>query len=514
MNNKLINGIIVLMSVVLTGLLIIQIIWIRRAVELREQQFSQNVHDALSEAAFMLEREEAFNMFQNGLFQDGFVPFKLNSPFNFSWIEEQVKDYEANNNTQDLGSSNYAFKLDTTITIDDAHGATMKSKLHITIEDSVEQVQLSQKIENKKALMSNMLREFLNKSKNIEERIDKSKLEELVQKSLQQHGINIPFEFIVKDYFGETILVSDHPDIQKRGTVYKITLFPNDFLGEPNFLFIYFPNQQKFIFKSLGAITFASVIFVIIIMVCFAYVINTIFKQKKLNDMKTDFINNMTHELKTPVATISLASEMLKKNDIIENKDKSLRYAGIIYDENKRLGDQVEKVLQMAVLDKGDFKLSKTQIDAHEIIRKVIDKLSLQIEGSNGKVYLILNAPSYTIKADEVHFTNIIFNLVDNAIKYSIDNLEITISTETILGKLHITISDKGIGMSKDAQKRVFEKFYRVPTGNIHNVKGFGLGLSYVKIMTQAHDGTIEVNSEPGKGSTFRIILPIIKPPL
>jgi two-component system phosphate regulon sensor histidine kinase PhoR len=513
MNNKLINGIIVLMSVVLTGLLIIQIIWIKRAVELREQQFSQNVHDALSEAAFMLEREETFNIFQNGLFEDGFVPFKPNSPFNFSWIEEQLKDYEANNNAQTMGGD-YVFKLDTTITIDDTDGATMKNKLHITIEDSVEQVQLSQKMENKKALMSNMFREFLNKSRNIEERIDKSKLEELVKKSLQQHGINIPFEFIVKDYFGETIIVSNHPDIQKRGTVYKITLFPNDFFGEPNFLFIYFPNQQKFIFKSLGVITFASVLFVIIIMVCFAYVINTIFKQKKLNDMKTDFINNMTHELKTPVATISLASEMLKKNDIIENKDKSLRYAGIIYDENKRLGDQVEKVLQMAVLDKGDFKLNKTEIDAHEIIRKVIDKLSLQIEGSNGKVNLLLHAPDHKLMADEVHFTNIIFNLVDNAIKYSFDHLEITISTETILGKLHIAISDKGIGMSKDAHKRVFEKFYRVPTGNIHNVKGFGLGLSYVKIMTEAHEGTIEVNSELGKGSIFKIILPIIKPPL
>ena len=246
-------------------------------------------------------------------------------------------------------------------------------------------------------------------------------------------------------------------------------------------------------------------------MVCFAYVINTIFKQKKLSDMKTDFINNMTHEFKTPVATISLASEMLKKNDIIDNKDKSLRYAGIIYDENKRLGEQVEKVLQMAVLDKGDFKLNKTTINAHEVIQKVIEKLSLQIESRNGKVNLILNAPHANINADEIHFTNIIFNLIDNAIKYSTDVLEITVSTETILGKLHIAITDKGIGMSKDAQKRVFEKFYRVPTGNIHNVKGFGLGLSYVKIMTEAHDGTIDVQSELGKGSTFKIILPIIK---
>jgi two-component system phosphate regulon sensor histidine kinase PhoR len=155
--------------------------------------------------------------------------------------------------------------------------------------------------------------------------------------------------------------------------------------------------------------------------------------------------------------------------------------------------------------------LKKTQVNAHEIIQKVIDKLSLQIESRNGKLNLKLNAPEHTLMADELHFTNIIFNLIDNAIKYSTDNLEITVSTETILGKLHIAISDKGIGMSKDAQKRVFEKFYRVPTGNIHNVKGFGLGLSYVKIITEAHGGTVEVQSEPGKGSTFKLILPIIK---
>jgi two-component system phosphate regulon sensor histidine kinase PhoR len=508
MNKKLINGIIVLMSVVLTGLLIIQIIWIKRAIELREQQFSQNVHDALSEAAFMLEREEAYGVFRNSFFQNGLSPVNPNGPFNLSWLENQLNVFNAE--TDSNLSDEFIFKLDTTITIDSA-GTSYKSKLHITIEDSVEQVRFSQKIENKKALMNNMLREFMGNSKNIEARLNKSKLQDLIKESLLQHGINIPFEFIVKDYFGETILVSDNPDIQKKGTVYKITLFPNDIFGEPNFLFIYFPNQQKFIFQSLGSITFASVLFVIIIMVCFAYVINTIFKQKKLSDMKTDFINNMTHEFKTPVATISLASEMLKKNDIIDNKDKSLRYAGIIYDENKRLGEQVEKVLQMAVLDKGDFKLNKTTINAHEVIQKVIEKLSLQIESRNGKVNLILNAPHANINADEIHFTNIIFNLIDNAIKYSTDVLEITVSTETILGKLHIAITDKGIGMSKDAQKRVFEKFYRVPTGNIHNVKGFGLGLSYVKIMTEAHDGTIDVQSELGKGSTFKIILPIIK---
>jgi two-component system phosphate regulon sensor histidine kinase PhoR len=219
----------------------------------------------------------------------------------------------------------------------------------------------------------------------------------------------------------------------------------------------------------------------------------------------------MTHELKTPVATISLASEMLQKDNIIENREKALRYDGIIYDENKRLGEQVEKVLQMAVLEKGDFKLKKNLVDLHSIIKQVTEKMMLQIESRNGKLQLYLNATDAVTRVDEVHFSNIISNLLDNAIKYSPENPDITISTLNEKNQIVIAVSDKGIGMSKDAQKRVFEKFYRVPTGNIHNVKGFGLGLSYVKIMTEAHGGSITLQSEPGKGSTFQIFLPLVK---
>jgi two-component system, OmpR family, phosphate regulon sensor histidine kinase PhoR len=333
----------------------------------------------------------------------------------------------------------------------------------------------------------------------------------LIKNTLAQHGIKTPFEFIVKDFYGRTSIDSEHSGAVKKGTVYKIALFPNDIFNDPNFLYVFFPKQKQYIFRSVGGLTFASIIFVIIIIVCFVYVVNVIFTQKKLNDMKNDFINNMTHELKTPVSTISLASEMLQKEDILLNKERAHRYAGIIYDENKRLGDQVEKVLQMAVLDKGDFKLKKTLVNVHEVIYKLMEKLSLQIENTNGKIQANLKANTYESMLDEIHFTNIISNLLDNAIKYSYDNPDITITTRNDNDKIYIAISDKGIGMSKDVQKRVFEKFYRVPTGNIHNVKGFGLGLSYVKIMVEAHNGEITLQSEPGKGSTFEIILPVHK---
>jgi two-component system phosphate regulon sensor histidine kinase PhoR len=493
---------VVLMSGVLTGLLVIQIIWIKRAVELKEQQFTENVHEALSEVAVMLEREEAFDIFRDRFFDNrSFAPFPAGT--DFEWFQGL---------SEDSLLSGFSFKIDTVIQLDSASGTHYSSRVQIRIaEDSAAGSNINKKLQAKQKMMSDMLDRFLNSSGNIESRISKERLSAMIKKSLAQHGIKTSFEFIVKDYFGHTVVESNNSEAQKRGTVYKIALFPNDFFNDPNYLFVFFPKQKQYIFKSLGILTFASILFVVIIMVCFAYVVNIIFQQKKLSDMKTDFINNMTHELKTPVATISLASEMLQKDDILENRERANRYAGIIYDENKRLGEQVEKVLQMAVLDKGEFKLKKTLADVHSVIHRVVEKMMLQIENRNGSVKLHLNAPDSLTMMDEVHFTNIITNLLDNAIKYSPGFPDITITTRNEKNQIVIAVSDKGIGMSKEAQKRVFEKFYRVPTGNIHNVKGFGLGLSYVKIMTEAHGGSIAVQSEPGKGSTFEIYFPIIK---
>jgi two-component system, OmpR family, phosphate regulon sensor histidine kinase PhoR len=496
----------VLMSGVLTGLLVIQIIWIKRAVELKEQQFTQNVHEALSETAMMLEREEAFDIFKSRFFNRNIFPFNSQDFSGFNWFEDDTDMPD-----DSLILNGLSFKIDTIIQLDSSIDGSFSSRLQIRIADSVAGSSIDKKMQAKQQMVNDMLDKLFSHPGDIEKRISNEQLGMLIQKSLNRHGIKTSFEFIVKDYFGRTVLESDNSDIQKRGTVYKIALFPNDFFNEPNYLFVFFPKQKQYILGSLGALTFASILFVIIIMVCFAYVVNVIFQQKKLGDMKTDFINNMTHELKTPVATISLASEMLQKDDILDSKERANRYAGIIYDENKRLGEQVEKVLQMAVLDKGDFKLNKTLADVHSVIHRVVEKMMLQIENRNGKIKLYLNASDSLTLMDEVHFTNIITNLLDNAIKYSSDFPDITIRTRNEKNQIVIAVTDKGIGMSKEAQKRVFEKFYRVPTGNIHNVKGFGLGLSYVKIMTEAHGGSIEVQSEPGKGSAFEIYFPIVK---
>jgi two-component system phosphate regulon sensor histidine kinase PhoR len=274
------------------------------------------------------------------------------------------------------------------------------------------------------------------------------------------------------------------------------------------FLGIYFPNQHRYILNRMIFLLIISTLFLLIVIVSFILTVLILLRQKKLSEMKSDFVNNMTHEFKTPISTISLASEMLTKNTVLESKEKILQYANIIFDENARLKTQVEQVLQISVLDKKKFQLLKKEIDVHEIIETVVENFQLVVQQRNGVINLDLNAEPSHIFADPVHFYHIISNLIDNANKYSLETPEITITTRNINIGIIITVEDNGIGISAENIKHVYKKLYRVPTGNIHNVKGFGLGLYYVKTMVEAHGGTIKLKSELKKGSTFEIFFP------
>jgi two-component system phosphate regulon sensor histidine kinase PhoR len=254
-----------------------------------------------------------------------------------------------------------------------------------------------------------------------------------------------------------------------------------------------------------------TILFTIIIITAFFLTIRALIRQKKLSEIKSDFINNMTHEFKTPIATISLAVDALKNEKVIGDKEKSSYFTNIIKEENKRMNKQVETILQAAMLDRKEIQLNINKVAAHELIQNAINNINLPLEEKNGKLEVNLNASNDLILADEVHFTNIINNLLDNAVKYSKEeNLIIKISTENTYNNIRIKIEDNGIGMNKETISRIFEKFYRAHTGNIHNVKGFGLGLSYVKTIVEAHKGSIKVESTIGKGSTFIINIPTV----
>jgi two-component system phosphate regulon sensor histidine kinase PhoR len=286
---------------------------------------------------------------------------------------------------------------------------------------------------------------------------------------------------------------------------YPIPCYANN---NNKYLGIYFPNQNIYILNRMIFLLIVSTLFLLVVIVSFLLTVFILLRQKKLSEMKSDFVNNMTHEFKTPISTISLASEMLTKSSVLESKEKILQYANIIFDENARLKTQVEQVLQISVLDKKKFKLLKKDIDIHAIIENVVENFQLVVQQRDGIINLDLNADPSHIFADPIHFYHIISNLIDNANKYSLDAPLITISTNCIKTGIIITIEDNGIGISSDNIKHVFKKLYRVPTGNIHNVKGFGLGLYYVKTMVEAHGGNIKLKSEIKKGSTFEIFFP------
>jgi two-component system, OmpR family, phosphate regulon sensor histidine kinase PhoR len=353
-------------------------------------------------------------------------------------------------------------------------------------------------------------------------RFSKEEISDIIRMGFDKNNLkNYPFEFNVSimtlngDQVSSDNFFKYYADtVNSLKVVYALepasgSSFEN--LVSEELLSVVVPHQQSLIWKEMIWFILGAVLFTLIITTAFFITIRTLLKQKKLSEIKSDFINNMTHEFKTPLATISLAVDALKNERVSSNKEKSDYFTGIIKEENKRMNKQVETILQAALLDKKEVQLNMKRLLAHDIIINVLNNINLQVEEKGGTIDVDLEAENDLILADEVHFTNVVNNLLDNAVKYSKDNLHIKLSTKNAGNHLKIKIEDNGIGMNKETLHRIFEKFYRAHTGNVHNVKGFGLGLSYVKTMIDAHHGTIKAESVLGKGSSFTISLPLPK---
>ncbi|MBM3426129.1 MAG: HAMP domain-containing histidine kinase [Bacteroidetes bacterium] len=358
-------------------------------------------------------------------------------------------------------------------------------------------------------LMNQAFSELAEGQQAIMERLDTAQLRRLLKRQLMEKGITENFELGIKPGEGELIGIGPLFDSQvllQEGLQSK--LFPNDILGNDNFLYVYFPEKSTHVFRQVWLPISSSILFILVIIFCFYYAIRIILKQKALSDIKNDFINNMTHEFKTPLATVSLAVEALQDPELSNQDTFRNRYLGIIREENKRLVTQVEKVLQAAALDRNEFNLKLESIHLPAMLQACMDQFALQVENRGGKLEFSGEMKDPYIVGDVFHLTHLFNNLLDNANKYSPSNPRIRVAVKEQGSEVQITLQDQGIGMSRDAVKKIFDKFYRVPTGNVHDVKGFGLGLSYVKTMLEAHHGTIQVQSELGKGSTFTINLP------
>jgi two-component system phosphate regulon sensor histidine kinase PhoR len=344
------------------------------------------------------------------------------------------------------------------------------------------------------------------------QRVSKGTLDTLLRAELVNKNINLDYDFWLKSLVSDRLVFRKISSLSGEilpANTYKTALFSNDVLRDPGMLYINFPNKNAAIFNNLSVTMASSAGLLIVLISIFSYTLYAILRQKKIAEMKTDFINNMTHEFKTPVSTIMIASEALRDPEIQEDKTRVSRLAGIIYDENVRLGNHIERVLSIARLDKKELKLEAEDVDMNELIAAVADSMSLQLQKKEAALTLNLKASNALVTGDELHLSNVIYNLIDNANKYSIDPPQITLSTKNDNKCLFIDIEDKGIGMTKEQCKRAFDQFYRVPTGNLHDVKGFGLGLNYVQDIITQMNGTIKLKSEKDKGTVFEIIIPL-----
>jgi two-component system, OmpR family, phosphate regulon sensor histidine kinase PhoR len=338
-------------------------------------------------------------------------------------------------------------------------------------------------------------------------------LENLLKREFSRRNIKEDFEYGIYDCFTDSIVYGNFIALDDDSTGIKTKSAPRlDWVKDGHYFSLYFPNKEIYEPQvnspPLTTWTF-SVFIILIVFSFFGYSVYIILRQKRLSQMKSDFINNMTHELKTPISTISLTSEVLMKSDIINQPERLKHYATIIHEENNRLKKQVDRVLQLAYLEKDKISLHFEQVDMHQLITNAVRSQKIAIEEKGGTIEIFLQAKHNIIKVDPVHISNIVINLLDNANKYTVENPKIEITTSNEEGYIVIKVKDNGIGMDKNVLNIIFDKFYRVPTGNLHDVKGFGLGLYYVNMMVNEHKGKIEVESNLGKGSTFKIYLPL-----
>jgi len=365
------------------------------------------------------------------------------------------------------------------------------------------------------AVIENLAQEYQTFSEPLKGRLNAVFIDTLLRFELHNQGIFLPYSFEVLTANNDSLIFSKAMDMggEKpvfiKANTYETAIFSKDVIRDPGKIKIAFPEKNSLILSRMTATMATTGGLLLVLVFCLGYTIFSIIKQKKISEMKTDFINNMTHEFKTPVSTIMIASEALRDQEIVADRSRITRLANIIYEENARLGSHIERVLNVARIEKNDFKLEKKPLDVNEMINIVIDSMALKLQKHDVQLTLNLDAVNAVVLADELHFSNLIYNLIDNAIKYSSSTPEITITTENKGEQILINVADKGIGMSRDQQTKIFEQFYRIPTGNLHDVKGFGLGLSYVNTIVKRLNGVISVRSEKDKGSDFELKFPL-----
>lgn len=551
MKRKFFGYFIALMFISLVGIIAVQLLWIKNAINVKEEQFDRTVYEALKLTVIKIEKENVKKYIDQKIDSTNWAESENSEEFNQA-SQNSKKDRTINytpESTQLLHPIDpkqeidfFENELSTAMSQFDSilgfesidpiyHHFNQEFRKHKKLVNALNNKEKERKANENKATasrhakkkkqksnqmqlpiaqyMEQLISEYQNQNHPPEKRLNLENLYMTLFNELKNGGVLQPFEFGVIDTKKKKLLPyrSANFKYEMIDSLYRVNLFPNDVLQKKYELVVQFPYKTSFITYSLEALVAASIFFTLVIFITFTYAFYVMVRQKQVSEIKSDFINNMTHEFKTPIATIQLAADAISNPKIIDNKDKILHFSKIIKEENRRMNNQVENVLQMALLDNRDFKLRLVKTDINRLVRKAVENTSLQVEKRGGRIECFTLAEESDFMVDELHFTNVIYNLLDNAMKYSTDAPEITIETENLKDGIKISVEDKGIGMSREVKKRIFEKFYRAHTGNVHNIKGFGLGLSYVKAIVDACNGQIRVMSEEGQGSKFEILL-------
>jgi len=525
MNKRLFVLLVVLMSLSLIGIIFVQGFWIKKSVEDKEEQFSNAVSQVLGRITDRVEERERRNYYDRYFSQDTlgepaetrlknifFIDKNLNTNeillYEHGILEEK---YDIASTFFDNGSGDDTTRISNFTST--RNRVVFKENYGIDGQiRRLEPVERLRKVNTlssiDKAQYDDIFSEYA-KLVPIHQRVSNQELELLISRELQEGGLEVAYEYGIYSK-GLPTKVRSRKFKMANNAVYKAPILA-DKDGDTDFsLLISFPKKKRFLIQSILGMAALSLLFTLVIVASYAGAIYQLIHQKKNSEIKSDFINNMTHEFKTPIATINLAVEAIRNPKIIDDSEKVLRYLGMIKDENKRMHAQVENVLRISKLEKNQLNIRKDRVDVHDIITDAIAHVELIVQDRGGFIESNLNASRTEVLASDMHFTNVIINILDNAIKYSPEAPKIEISTEDAKNYIIIKVQDQGAGMSKGVLKKVFEKFYREHTGNIHNVKGHGLGLSYVKKIVDDHQGEVYAESEKGKGSTFYIKMPLI----
>jgi two-component system, OmpR family, phosphate regulon sensor histidine kinase PhoR len=526
MNKLFFRLLVLLMSLSLIGIILVQVYWFNTSFKNNDEQFKFHVKQVIGNVAEKLQNREAYSFYDKyNHYKDstGKVP-QRNDLLEFYYVQKNTRtnktiiysnsviseDFKIPANLFDRKFGNESFKSFSSRRVTEVYNKS-------SLDNSGLQQSLIPDVRIEKSgsldILGNAQFEIFFKdiasAMPIQERVSKEVLNKIIKKELEEYGVKTKFEFAILSNGIITKIKSNNFNFDKDAT-YSIPVFTDNEGNEKYKLLVTFPHKEKFLLSQLVSITILSIIFTLIIIIAYTSALNQLIRQRQISEIKNDFINNMTHEFKTPIATINLALDAIRNPKIIEDKEKVLKYLNMIREENKRMHAQVENVLRISKLEKRELNIIKESSDIEEVINDAMEHVSLILEDREGSISTQFNATRKIVLLNDVHFTNVIVNILENAIKYTPEIPKIEILTENIKDMVLIKIKDNGVGMSKIAQKRIFEKFYREHTGDIHNVKGHGLGLSYVKRIVDDHNGQVYVESEKGKGSTFIIKLPLI----